>query len=143
MCSGVLTGSRHKTRRKQVTGIPQTPVTIGSRTLAALSNALTSKTLVEDVTQEEFVARHLATLEEETTEEPSPHNDLGESCVAEVHWIGKHIPLVSTDTEEHEHLTNHFNEKLNVKILDTFTDLFNNKNVDSIQETYPQNQCIQ
>ena len=39
--------------------------------------------------------------------------------------------------EEHEHLTNHFNKKLNVKILDTFTELFSNINVDSIQETYP------
>ena len=36
----------------------------------------------------------------------------------------------------HEHLTNHFNEQLNVKILDTFKDLFSNVNVDSIQETY-------
>ena len=39
--------------------------------------------------------------------------------------------------EEHEHLTNHFNEQLNVKILDIFKDLFSNVNVDSIQETYP------
>ena len=30
-----------------------------------------------------------------------------------------------------------FKEKLNVKIFDTFTDLFSNINVDSIQETYP------
>ena len=38
---------------------------------------------------------------------------------------------------EHEHLTNHFNEKLNAKIFDTFTDLFSNVHIDSIQETYP------
>ena len=30
-----------------------------------------------------------------------------------------------------------FNEKLNAKIFDTFTELFNNINVDGIQETYP------
>ena len=39
--------------------------------------------------------------------------------------------------EKHEHLTNHFNEKLNAKMFDTFTGLFSNINVDSIQETYP------
>ena len=38
--------------------------------------------------------------------------------------------------EEQKHLTNHFYEQQNVKILDTFKDLFNTVNVDSIQETY-------
>ena len=99
------------------------------------SGALTSKTLVEDVTLEEYVARQPATLEEETTKEPSPHNNLEESYVAEVQRIGKHIPSVSTDVEEHEHITNHFNKKLNEKVFDTFTGLFSNRNIDSIQET--------
>ena len=39
--------------------------------------------------------------------------------------------------EDHEYLTKHFNEKLNTKILETFTELFSHINVDSIQETYP------
>ena len=38
--------------------------------------------------------------------------------------------------EEHEHLTNHFNEQLNAKIFNTFKDLFSNVNLNSIQETY-------
>ena len=38
-----LTGSRHKTRRRQVTGIPPTPVTIGLQTLAALSDPKQAK----------------------------------------------------------------------------------------------------
>ena len=79
-----LTGSRCKTGRKQVIGIPPTLVTIGLHTLAALSDAPTSKTLVKDVTQNEFVARQPATLEEKPSEEPSPNNELGESYVAEV-----------------------------------------------------------
>ena len=50
----------------------------------------------------------------------------------------KHIPLIHTDVEKHEHLTNHFNEKLNEKNFATCsTELFSNINVDSIQETYP------
>ena len=77
------------------------------------------------------------TLEEQTTENPTPNNNLEESYVAEVQWSGKHIPLICTDTEEHEHLTNHFNEKLNAKIYDSFTDLYSNVNIDSIQKTYP------
>ena len=66
-----LTGSRCKTRRQQVTWIPPRPVTIGSHTPATLSDAQTSKALAEDVTQDEFVARQLATVEEEPLEEPS------------------------------------------------------------------------
>ena len=80
----VLTGSRHKTKRKKVTGIPPTLVTIGSHTPATPSDAPTSKTLVEDVTQAEVVARQLAALEEEPTEEPSTNNELGESYVVDV-----------------------------------------------------------
>ena len=78
-----------------------------------------------------------ATLEEELLEEPSPNNVLGESYVAEVQQNCKHIPLLCTDVEEHEHLTNHFNEQLNAKTLDMFKDLFSNVNISSIQEMYP------
>ena len=76
-------------------------------------------------------------MEEVPREELIPNSDLGELYVAEVQWVGKHVPLIDTGVEEHEHLTNHFNEKLNAEIFDTFTDLFSNANVDSIQETYP------
>ena len=53
---------------------------------------------------------------------PSPSNGLGESYVSEVQRNGKHVPLFCTDMEDHEHLTNHSNEHLNMKILDTFKD---------------------
>ena len=66
-----------------------------------------------------------------------PNNDLGKSYVVEVQHGGKHILLNHTDVEDHEHLTNHFNEKLNTKIFETFTELFSHANVDSIQETCP------
>ena len=79
-----LTGSRCKTRRKQATRIPPTLVTIGSHTPATLSDSPTSKTLAEDVTQAEFMARQPATLEEEPTEEPSPNNELEDSYVTDV-----------------------------------------------------------
>ena len=83
------------------------------------------------------MAKQPASLEEETFRGANPNNKLGESDVAEVQRNVKHVPLFCTDMEEHEHLTNHFNEQLNVKILDMFKDLFSNVNVDSIQKTYP------
>ena len=86
--------------------------------------------------QDEFVAKQPATLEENSSEEPNPNYDLGESYVAETQRSGKHIPLICTNAEEHKHLTNRFNEKLNKKIFDTSTDLFSNMKVDSIQETH-------
>ena len=52
-----LRGSRCKTRRKQVTRIPPTLVTIGSHNLVILSDAPTSKALPEDMSQDMFVAR--------------------------------------------------------------------------------------
>ena len=122
--SRALKGSRCKTRRKQVTGIPPTPVTIGSHTLATPIDVPTSKTLAEDMIHAEFVARQLAIIEEEPTEEPSPSNELGESYVADVQQSGKHILLSCTNTEEHQHLINHFNEQLNTKIFNMFKDPF-------------------
>ena len=62
----VLTGGRCKTRRKQVTGISPMPVTIGSHTPTTPSDDLTSKILVEEVTQEEFMAGQLTNLKDET-----------------------------------------------------------------------------
>ena len=56
-----LTGSRHKARRKQVTGIPPTLVTIGSCTPETPTDAPTRKTLAEDITQAELVSRQPTT----------------------------------------------------------------------------------
>ena len=77
------------------------------------------------------------TLEKVPEEELILNNYLGKSCVAEVQQGSKNVPLIHIGMEKHKHLTNHFNEKLNVKIFDTFTELFSNINVDNIQETYP------
>ena len=55
-----LTGIRHKTRRKQVTSILPTSMTIGPHTPANPINTPTSKALVEDITQAELVVRLLA-----------------------------------------------------------------------------------
>ena len=121
-----LTGILCKTRRKQVTGIPSTLLTIGSHTPATPIDAPSSKTLSEDVTQAELVARLPApvSLYEEPMEESTTSNQLGESYVVDVQHSGKHIPFYCTDMKECKHLTNHFNEQLNTKVFNTFKDCF-------------------
>ena len=51
-----------------------------------------------------------------TLEKPSTKDKLGESYDAEVQQNGKHVPILCNDAQEYEHLTNHFNEQLNMKI---------------------------
>ena len=67
-------------------GILPTLVTIGSHTPTTPSDTPKSKTLAEDITQANLVARPLATvpLNEEPTEEPSISNHLRESYVADI-----------------------------------------------------------
>ena len=69
---------------KQVSRIPPTLVAIGLHIPATPSDAPASNALPEDMTQDKFVARQLATQEKEPLEEPSPNNELGESYVVEV-----------------------------------------------------------
>ena len=116
-----------------------TLVTIGSHTPTTPIDTPTSKTLPEDVTQAELVARPPApaSLNEEPMEEPSTNNQLGESDIVDVQHNGKHIPFHCTDADEHKHLTNYFNEHLSDKIYNTFKHLFSDVNLNSIQETYP------
>ena len=85
----------------------------------------TSKTLAEDVTQAYLVARlpGPVAINEEPMDELSISNQLGESHIADCQVSGKHVPLHCTDVEEHEHITDHFNEQLNTKVFNTFKDL--------------------
>ena len=117
-----LTSSRNKTRRKQVTGILPTPVTIGSHTYASSIDAPVSKRLSEDVTQAELVARLPAPvfLYKEPAEESSTNNQLGESYVADIQHNGKQIPCHCTNADNCKHLTKHFNEHLSDKVYNTF-----------------------
>ena len=79
-----LTGSRCKTRRRQVNGIPPTPVTTESHTPATQNKLPTRKTLAEDATLNEFGSKSQATLEEVPEEDSTPNSNLEESYVAEV-----------------------------------------------------------
>ena len=97
-----LMGSRSKTRRKQVTGILPTPVTMESCSPTTKNKPSSVKTLEEDVTQDEFGDKLHTSLEELPEEESIPNNDLGESYVEEVQQGSKYVLLNHTDAEEHE-----------------------------------------
>ena len=118
-----LTGSRCKTRRKQVRGIPPMPVTIGSHTPSTSVDAPANKTLSEDVTKAELVAKMPAPVSpnEEPVQSSSKNNQLGESYIADNQYNGKHIPFHCTNVDEHEHLTNHFNECLVILVIKLLT----------------------
>ena len=88
-----ITGSRHKTRKKQVTGILPMPVANRSHTLATSATAPTKKTLSEDVTWVEVETRPpspVPTTEEEV-DKSSNKNQLGESYVADVQHGGINV----------------------------------------------------
>ena len=73
-----LTGSRHKTRRRQVTRIPSTPVTTELCTPTTQNKPPSGKTLEEGTTQDEFGGKWQVSLEEVPDEELIPNSNLGE-----------------------------------------------------------------
>ena len=85
------------------------PVSRELLTQATLSDSEPSKAMEEDAIQDEFVAKQLATFEEDPSEKLNSKNDLGESYVAEIWQSSKHIPLICTNVEDHKHLINHSN----------------------------------
>ena len=94
-----LTGSWCKTRRRQVTGMPPTPVTIGSHTLATSATTPTRENLSKDVTWVEVEARPPTTTKEEV-EDSSNNNQLGWSYVADVQHSGTKAPFHCTDDDD-------------------------------------------
>ena len=118
----------HKTRRRQVTGIPLMPMTIGSHTLATSATTPARGNLSKDITLVEVEARPLSSVPttEEEVEESSNNNQLGESYVADVQHSGSKAPFHCTDVMTHGHLKNHFTKCLNDKIYNTFKDLYSN-----------------
>ena len=62
---------------------------------------------------------------------------LGDSYITSVHAQNDgNVSFCSLDSVPHEYLKNHFNERLNEKVHDTFKEMFGN-NTDSIKEALP------
>ena len=91
------------------------------------------------MTQIEVIARPPSPvpINEDEMVESSTNNQLGVSYVADVQHSGSNVPFHCTDTMTCKHLTNDLTECLYDKVYNTFKDLFNDININSIQETYP------
>ena len=65
-------------------------------------------------------------------------SQLGDSYIITLHTenVGD-VSLCNLDSVAHEYLKNHFNKRLNDKVVKTFKELFGNINTDSIKEAQP------
>ena len=113
-----LKGSRHKTRRRQVTGMP-------------LTTGLTSPVILADVQATTMPPAQVETAPEplmpvpivEVSMQPSMmYSQLGALYITntQVHNDGRNVSICSLDSEAHGNLENHFNERLNDKVHNTF-----------------------
>ena len=111
-----------------------TPVTAGSTISATTTDDQT--TTVPPV-QVETAPEPLmpVPIAEVPVQPPMVDSQLGGSYITNthVHNHGSNVSIYSLDSEAHENLKSHFNEKLNDKVYSTFK-LFSNVNVDSIKD---------
>ena len=72
-------------------------------------------------------------------QQPIGNSQFGGSYITDTqaHHDGSNMSFCSLDSEAHENLKSHFNERLNNKVYSMFKELFSNVNVDSIKEVLP------
>ena len=133
-----LTGSRCRTKRRQVTGIPLTPVTSESTPTSHLNIEATSmQPTPGKMEQDESTLEQLDPIPlVEVMGQPSVDNQLGGSYIMEtqVQNDSCQISICSLHSGVQEYLINHFNECLNHKVYNKFKELFWSINVDNIKE---------
>ena len=80
----------------------------------------------------------LEPIEEVPMQQPGVDSQLGGCHITNVQTenVGSVSPY-SLDSVAHEYLKNHFNKRLNNKVVKTFKELFGNINTDSIKEVLP------
>ena len=120
-----------------MTSILPMPVTTGSNTSATTADVTTTASPA----QVEVALEHLmpVPVAEVPVQLPMVNSQLGGSYITnmQVHNDGSNVSICSLDSESHENLKSHFNERLNDKVYNTFKELFSNVNVDSIKEVLP------
>ena len=136
-----LTGSRHRTRRRQVTGIPPMPITSESTPVSNLEVVtVTTPPELSKTEQIELAPEKLVPVPVvEVHMQPSVNNQLEgsytmEAQVMQVENVSCHTSISSLTLLVHEYLKNNFNELLNDKVYNTFKELFENINIDSMKE---------
>ena len=140
--SWALTGSRHKTRRRWVTGIQPTPVTVGSATSTTIPDASVTTTPPAQVNIVPVEPAPEALIPEPIAEvpmqQPGVDSQLRGSYITTTQTQSEgNVSLCSLHSVVHEYLKNHFNERLHNKVYDTFKELFGDISTDSIKEALP------
>ena len=155
-----ITGIRHKTRRRQVTGIPPKPITLGlasptmNPSLAIIpgmpvtittpaQEALAATTVLDTpaMAPEATEMEHMLSIPETVMAvHPSTNqSQLGaylNNCVHQV-TQNTNVSICSSDSYTQENLKSLLNEKLNDNIYSTFKETFFNTNLDSVNELSP------
>ena len=136
-----LTGSSHRTKRRQVTGILPTAVTLESTPASDTDVGTDIKQLAPSKTkQDESEPEQLAPISiVEVPTQPGFDIQLESSYIIEmqVQNDSHHISVCSLNLEAHKFLKNHFKEWLNDKVYNTFNVLFGSINVGTMKEALP------
>ena len=133
-----LTGSRHKMRRRQVTGIPLTTVMMDTATPVTVTDVqATTKLLVPVKTIPGSLMPVPVTVI--PMQPPIVESQLGGSYInnLQVHHDSSNISRCSSDSDAQQNIKSHFIDRSNDKILTTFKELFSNVNIDSVCEILP------
>ena len=145
-----------------MTSILPTPVTMGSATPTTVSDIPATPTTVSDIPATPITVSDTPVTITPTAQadtdlvEPAPEPVMPEP-IAEVPMQQAHVDsklggsyitnmqtqnegnasICSLDSVAHKYLKNHFNERLNDKVYETFKELFGNINTDSTREALP------
>ena len=131
--------TRHKTRRRQVTGIPPTPMMTGMASPITNTDIPTVtmqpapvETMLDPSVPETVLSMQLPIVE---------RSQLGASYIInhnqQVCHDNTNILVCSSDSNAQENFKSHFNERLNDKINTTFKELFDNTNIDRVSKILP------
>ena len=138
----VLTGSRWRTRCRQFTGIPSMPITSDLTPVTDMEVIPVMTPPVPSETEQIEPTQSVPVPLVEAQTQPDINNRLGGSSIMEpqvtqIENISCNNSFSSSDSLTQEYLKNHFNEQLNVKVYNTFKELFQSINIDSMKEALP------
>ena len=150
-----LTGTRCKTRRRQVTSIPPTLITPGAASPTVIPSVaatpdthVTIMTHIQEILATTSVLNTPAMVEQELSvpETVLPETTANNESQLDASYLNNYVHQVipnnnvsmcSSDSFAQENLKTLLNERLNDQIYCTFKETFSNTNLDSISELSP------
>ena len=131
-------GSKCRMRGRQLTGIPPTPVMMGTATPVMVTDAqaTTMPPIPVKAIPEPLMPVPVMDI---PMLPPMVESQLGGSSINNLqgHQDSSNISMCSSDLDEEEILKSHFNDRLSDKVYTTVKELFSNVNIDSVHEILP------